>query len=376
LYNWLDDAIPSLSDYQDILSHTNLLKEEDALSERWHFDDEFDGNHVSLIGFSQIITGANSGYQLKPFNPGSFFDLAIHHGKINYLDNVYVTSLESNSKGVKIHYSSLDSVFVSSLYDSVFVAAGCINSTGIVHRSVYPDIAAEYSVKMTGGFVQGFFGNGPSESEALNLRRENNLPEIFLEIRDEAFKGFWSNTQITALNSHVIETTLPFLPSTLHQYFRKKINMFYLALSAVHSSLSPKMKLIVDRHSKNSRFGSILLEEQTMPYEQSQRMAVRKAVNTHKDYLNLTHLPYSEFLGNLLRRNRLGGWHFGGTLPVTEYDMNTITCKPNAEVRHLPKVFVCDSSTFNSIPATTVALLTMANATRIARVWLENKGLT
>jgi choline dehydrogenase-like flavoprotein len=47
------------------------------------------------------------------------------------------------------------------------------------------------------------------------------------------------------------------------------------------------------------------------------------------------------------------------------------TCTPQGELRGLPCVFVVDSAAFPSIPGTTVALLSMAHAAKVARQWVE-----
>ena len=46
-------------------------------------------------------------------------------------------------------------------------------------------------------------------------------------------------------------------------------------------------------------------------------------------------------------------------------------CYPNGEIKGLKNVFIIDSSNFPSIPGTTVALLTMANAYRIVRLSIK-----
>jgi choline dehydrogenase-like flavoprotein len=101
-------------------------------------------------------------------------------------------------------------------------------------------------------------------------------------------------------------------------------------------------------------------------------LAVRSAIQQNTQILNLIHIPGTEFVGNLLRGNRLGGWHFGGTIPMSNLD-NPNTCTPRGELRSIPGVFIVDSAAFPSIPGTTVALLSMANAARIARLWVEKR---
>ena len=74
-------------------------------------------------------------------------------------------------------------------------------------------------------------------------------------------------------------------------------------------------------------------------------------------------MPLSPFAQGVDGKPR--GWHLGGTLPMTarpgEPWQTDLLGRPHGWSR----THVADSSTFPSLPGTTVALLAMANATRI-----------
>ena len=74
-----------------------------------------------------------------------------------------------------------------------------------------------------------------------------------------------------------------------------------------------------------------------------------------------------DFLGNYLKGNQLGGWHFGGTIPMKDHPIKETDCFSNGLLKGIENTYVVDSSSFPSIPGSTVALLTMANSYRIAR---------
>ena len=80
-------------------------------------------------------------------------------------------------------------------------------------------------------------------------------------------------------------------------------------------------------------------------------------------------MPFGERLAQFFRGNRLGGWHFGGSLPMRSQPVARTECWPTGEVHGLPGVYVLDSAAFPSIPGSTVALLSMANGHRVARGW-------
>jgi len=67
------------------------------------------------------------------------------------------------------------------------------------------------------------------------------------------------------------------------------------------------------------------------------------------------------------------GWHFGGTMPMTNNPSDEMHTDLLGRPKGWQHVHVVDSSVFSSVPATTVALLAMANASRIAQTApLEN----
>jgi choline dehydrogenase-like flavoprotein len=60
-----------------------------------------------------------------------------------------------------------------------------------------------------------------------------------------------------------------------------------------------------------------------------------------------------------------GGYHVGGTMPMKSYPTEEIHTDLQGRPKNMKNVHVIDSSTFPSIPGTTIGLISMANATRI-----------
>ena len=57
------------------------------------------------------------------------------------------------------------------------------------------------------------------------------------------------------------------------------------------------------------------------------------------------------------------GWHFGGSMPMTKAPSDEMHTDLLGRPMNWNRIHVVDSSIFPSVPATTVALLAMANAT-------------
>lgn len=380
LVHWPHESIPRQEDYGQVLDYFDILGAKDG--ENFYTLDTlqepklgvFKGLSQSqvVLAFSRIAVQAlHSVSGLVPFKTSDVFDQLQLTGRINYKDATYVLSVEKAGGQFHIRTNSSGIDQLRSGYDAVFIGAGCINTTGIVHRSLRLDQTREYQLSNAAGFVQGYFGKGPKMTPDLQMRRDNNLPEIFLEVRDAAFDGHWAHTQISALNKHILETMAHKMPATLVKKLSKLAGNFYVALTGVPSILNQKTTMIC---STSDTIGEMIQIDE--PSQRSHPLkwnhAVQMAIKQRKSELRLNHIPGSEYFGNLLRGNNLGGWHFGGTIPMSESNEDLYTCSPRGEFRGIPGVFLIDSTAFPSIPGTTVALLTMGHAARVASHWLES----
>lgn len=385
LVSWPKNSIPSPQDYRQVLSQVGVMDAQDSL-EPWsplvppsmnqNRGADTERPPEAILGFSRIAARLEDGrVHSAPYNTALAFGAFRQRRQVNYRGSTYVHSLVKTPNGVQVWAISSGGLACHGEYDAVFLAAGCINTTGIVHRSCRPGLEAHYQIQNTGGFVQGFVGKGPEFSPELELRRSNNLPELFLEIRNPDFSGHWSHTQISAVNRYVLETVAQRLPSVVVKKFSQVAEKFHFAITNVHSVLNAPSTMVCGPigTSSNSITGhQIRIQEATAPRIVKWRQSVRAAIQENVNNLNMRHIPGSEWLGNLLRGNQLGGWHLGSTLPMSENDSAcNPTCTPQGELRGLPCVFVVDSAAFPSIPGTTVALLSMAHATKVARQWVE-----
>lgn len=382
---WPMESIPLPRDYKYVLNEVGVIGASDLL-ELWSplvppvagkvRGYEKDVQAEAILGFSRIaVPLGDVGLQVMPFNTASAFDGYRKLRQINYTSSTYVHSLIKTPNGVQVFATKGGAIALHGEYDAVFLAAGCVNTTGIAHRSCRSGLERQYQIHSATGLIQGFVGKGPESSPELELRRRNNLPELFLEARNSDFSGLWSHTQISAVNRHVLETVAQRLPSMMVKQFNRISEKFYIALTNVHSILQTPSVLICSSvgSSKTPILRDELRIEEVIPTSDIKwRQAVRTAMCKNAEQLNMSYIPSSDWLGNILRGNKLGGWHFGGTLAMSENDHDTnLTCTPQGELRCLPGVFVVDSAAFPSIPGTTVALLTMAHASKIARHWVE-----
>ena len=386
LIAWPKDSIPLPQDYREVLRHLNVIGAKDEL-ELWSptVPPCYDSPEIStvatnqdkyVLGYSRIaLRKSECGGQYTPFNTADIFSGFRDRNQINYIESSYVHTLLKTSSGVQVLASCGGVEKCLGEYKAVFLAAGCVNSTYIAHRSCKPGSVGQYQILSSGGFIQGFIGKGPNSSPELDLRRKHSLPEMFLEIQSADFLGHWSHTQISAVNRYVLETIAQRLPSVVINKLSQMAERFYFAITSVPSLLNPPSTMVCSPASYSSEKicnDQIHIEEMIPTAELKLRQAVRAAIEINLEQLNISHIPCSEWLGNKLRGNKLGGWHLGGTIPMSSKDDGSFTCTPQGELRSMPGVFMVDSASFPSIPGTTVALLSMAHAAKVARQWVEN----
>ena len=255
----------------------------------------------------------------------------------------------------------------SETFDAVFVGAGCVNTTGIIDRSLFPQGIRNYEIKSAGGFIRAYLGLPRKFEDGHARRRASCLPELFLEMVSAQTKNTWSHTQITGINDQILSAITSKIP-VLGKIVKACQDRFYFSLTCVHSRHSPRISLIC--RSKEGHESILAIEETGAPFEFREfQKAVSTAVCQQWKKLRLLPLPWSGKVADFFRGNRLGGWHFGGTLPMCELPKSG-QCKPSGEVCGLTGVYVVDSAAFPEIPGSTIALLISAHAHHVAQGWI------
>ena len=144
---------------------------------------------------------------------------------------------------------------------------------------------------------------------------------------------------------------------------------FSFSITVFHSDLGKDIELISNvldtKDRKNKQYVSI--NEENYSCGPLRSVVTKFTVLRKFKKLGLIPIPFSQLIGRVGRGNRLGGWHFGGTLAMQKKPVKATNCLANGELKSMKRLFIIDSSGFPSIPGSSVALLTMANSYRIAR---------
>lgn len=382
LHDWPQESIPTSKDYSAILEQIPILKEIDDLDSQFPLfptdqDLKKKDDDCSVLGASRIAVKGEPSTEntdLKNWTVDTPLRKLINQKKIAYSAGVYVESVQAQSDGVTVWFKN-EGALCSRHFDAVFIGAGCINSTTIIDRSIAKEGSRTYPILAPSSVLQAFLRLPRSLPQFALKRRRYNLPEYFLEISNSKTQSSWSHTQLAALNQQIIEMICVMLPEWLHFIPRRARNIIYFAMSGIKSSKVPvaSLRSTVFRDDYGTLQQKISIIEKKVFPRKELIFEVRRAVLQNWRKLSMIPLPFSNILADFLRGNTLGGWHFGGTLPMKETPTADSDLFPNGEVKGVPRAYILDSSSFPSIPSSTIALLSAANGHRVARQWAESR---
>ncbi len=385
LGEWPKESRPCSIDYKSVLRNVQILHGQDELAAEFPVVPE-DADLLrtkktssdAVLGHSRIATaGGNAAECNAPglFRTDVFFAKQRSAGRIIYAGDCYVVRLQSLSCGVRVHLENGRNRLADYKdFDAVFVGAGCVNTTGIIDRSLFGDGSRQYELKTVGSAISAFIRLPGRKSEAQASLWAVGFPEYFLEINSQLTRGTWMHTQITAINEQIldaIQSKIPFFGARLGRMLR---HYLYFSLSAIHSKHSER--IIVEckslRHAAGGKSDYYVSVHETPSPSKPRgfRTAIRRGVRSHWTKLRMVPFPLGSIFADFFRGNKLGGWHFGGTLPMVA-NPKAAQCQSSAEVCGLKSVYIIDSSAFPEVPGSTVALLTAAHAHRVARTWTE-----
>ena len=384
LIDWPEEAIPSTQDYERIFSSLDFEPPENDLSDFFLRDIDLQkynsqnstilGN--SLIAFSRIIDKNGKSISI-PFDSSIRFTQWEREKKIKYTNNSYLVKIKSNG-GILIAVIKENNKLIKRKYNKIYLGSGCVNTTAIVDKSLFSKGSRVYSIKSVPSIFQLYLKLPFRNKKQYPLKDINNnykLCNFFLEHKSKFTSKYWTHTQIGPINEIILKKLKDNSNKIFHKFFVIVCDMFLFSSTVFHSDLGKKILLKSNLSYKiNGSFKEqnihIVEKENNLKIQNS--IAVKFAVLKKIFDLALLPIPFSNFLANKLKGNKYGGWHYGGTIPFSSKYLENPFCKPSGQVEGLSNVFVIDSSSFPSIPGSTVALLTMANAHRIAKNSLNN----
>ncbi len=281
-------------------------------------------------------------------------------GQVDYRPDRMVTRIDEGEAWVELVCERNDGTSETLRLSRVFVAAGAINSTrlvleskGLFHRPV--------PMKSTQGFVVPMLS---MVGAPFTWPDANTLTGMFFEFRVPHFPDHWVHTQINAANDLVL-ARLDYQP----QRGRLKDRLLKFGLGRLlvgfcnfHSADAGGYELTLRPGEKGGRSILDIEPRPSAAYERIAKLGAKRLLSLLSKVGVFPLLPL--MLGD---PKRPASWHFGGTLPMSERPGDEMSTDVLGRPRGWKRVHIVDESVFPSIPSTSVALLSMANAARIAQ---------
>lgn len=330
-----------------------------------------DADATVLVGQSRLLTQAGSTATKRcrfcgHCSSGCVYDSIytaehdidrwVREGRIDYRSGVTVFEVLEQAGSVRLRYRVGDEV-QSLEGDRLFLAAGAVNSARILLNSSIAGIDSVI-IRRTGYSVQVYSSLRGIDVEWPNV---NTQTSHFLTFRDSRLSPFWAHAQIGQPNELILRRLgMTHAGGGARNVLAKRAasRLVSVALN-LHSSLGPTYEVRIQPNSERLPSPAT---RQTWSEES------RRSINLHVRALRRLLKPTGFFAVPLARQNSAAAltYHFGASFPMQANPRNPLDTDVLGRPFGWQRVHVVDTSVLPAIPATTVGLLTMANAHRIA----------
>ena len=292
------------------------------------------------------------------YDASASLDRLTREGRTEYRGGFVVERIEERAGSVRLSLREVATDTRTQVdADRVYVACGPVSTTRLLLDSL--DC---YDRPVTLRDSQYFLlpwlrlpGAGRPREEALHT-----LCQIFLELRDTRVDAHNIHLQVYSYNdlyARLFDQLLGPLRSVARPAVDMLLSRMLLIQGYLHSDSSPSIRATLERRAEGP---TLRLEEQR---NERTRPAVRRLIGR---LLRLAPTLRAAPLFPALNIAPAGrGYHSGGSFPMRE-DPGELECDLLGRPRGLERVHLVDSSTFPTIPSTTITFTIMANAHRIA----------
>lgn len=284
-------------------------------------------------------------------------DRWIRDGSVDYRGESTVFAIREHAGSVNVSYLRNDRIETLDV-ERVFLAAGAVNSARILINSSH-DHPEHTTIHRTGYAVQMF-----ASPRAIDVKwpEVNTQTSHFVTFRDEKLSPYWAHTQVGQPNEAILRR-LGLRHSNISGAragaARMAAGRMISAALNLHSSLGPTYELRVKRTTQGLP---------TVQTSQTWAAHSRRAISAYSQSLSRILRPAGFFAIPLARQTSGAAltYHFGATFPMRREPRASNDTDVLGRPFGWSRVHVVDTSVLPAIPATTVGLLTMANAHRIA----------
>jgi choline dehydrogenase-like flavoprotein len=309
---------------------------------------------LSCTGCGHCFTGCVRG---AIFATPPILEALVRRGQALYRNGLYVESVEERADKVAVCAVDLRAGGrCQLLFDTVFVAAGPINTTRMLLRS-RKLCGQEVVLKESQKFIVPMLRWQPART-ALEAPAPT-LAAAFIETKVPSLSDHWLHVQAVAMNRTLLEGAGIPIPSLVLQLGGPLLRRVMIAWCGMHSDHSSELALRLTQ----GRAGADLLHLDLRVRDEARQAAHLAA----KDLSAKARLFRTTLLPRFIRfANPGSGTHCGASFPMRERPRALFDSDALGRPYGWSRVFAVDSSVLPSIPGTTLAFAVMANAYRIA----------
>jgi hypothetical protein len=296
------------------------------------------------------------------YKPSLDIKLLSKEGRINLYPGRRVTDVVTNpDKTLNVNFiSSSGKKLSTTSFQKVFLAAGCVNTSRIILNSK-KFFDKKLKVKTRGGFLLPAFS---SKSINPSLKIKNTMPDFFIEIFNKFFPN-WIHIQVS-LQNELFENRLNSIKNKIP--FRGFINSIKQRAFIVFVNLSSDQAGHYELHLDSNHMSSFGPRLDTT--------YVKKAINPIKKFnlifqIFLTFAKAKVFVSPFGKSNA-GTYHVGGSFPMKKKPLKWNETNQLGELKDMKNLHLVDSSTFPTLPGTTIGLLSKVMAYCVTKEVLKD----
>jgi len=284
----------------------------------------------------------------------------IGRGLIEYRSNVQVLSITDSIDGVSLTgRNALTGESLSVGCEKLFLAAGAVGTAKILLQSK-EIFGHQVSIRRTGGFIEPFFSFAPHEIE---WPKVNTQTPIYLDFVEGSVSKNWVHAQISLPNEIVLAKLgldHRTIDSVSGKIAKKFASHLVFALVNTHSDFGPVYNIKLERDALNGE-GQMLSSQYLSQYAKDMQRLLNRRLKKILKRRGMVGI-------DLLQQDSVAaaGYHFGSSFPMKAVPKDVTDTDILGRPFGWQNIHVVDTSVLPNIPGTTVGLLTMANAHRIA----------
>ncbi len=315
--------------------------------------------HSSGVNGCQYCGHCMTGCVYKSiFSSSQVIKPLILEGKVNYIGGHTLNRIIEIDNQITLELENINQEkIVMKNYDKVYLGSGAVETTRIIMNSV--EDLAESEISGRGSCVIPLLGFSSRKIEWPSTR---TLPGIFIE-KYSPRKNSWSHIQMSNQNELVYKA-FGYLTSAKFGFFRKYI-LANLSTLMINDNYNYGVLYKLKRNELNEHKINVNFEKKGS-----------KSIFLLNSFINAIRIGFALRSLPLLPFTKMNSqtYHLGGSFPMVAKVSELHQTDQLGRLRNFRNLHIIDSSTYPTLPSTTLGLLLTSNAWRITSESLDEKN--